>query len=51
MLLEENLAVTSYFLVRRDDRAGSNKDITIANTSFENVEKLQYLRRTQIQIA
>jgi hypothetical protein len=32
LLVEETWAIPSYCLVRRDDRAGSDNDVTIANS-------------------
>jgi hypothetical protein len=44
--LEVNVEKTKYMLVSRDQNAGQNRDIKIANRSFENVSKLKYLGTT-----
>jgi hypothetical protein len=41
--LEINIDRTKYILLSRHQNAGQNRDIGIANRSFENVSQLKYL--------
>jgi hypothetical protein len=41
--LEINVEKTKYMLLSRDQNVGQNRDIKIANRSFENVSQLKYL--------
>jgi hypothetical protein len=44
--LELNVEKTKYMLVSRDQTAGQNRDMNIANKSFENVSQFKYLGTT-----
>jgi hypothetical protein len=44
--LEINLEKTKYMLLSRHQNVGQNRDIRIANRSFENVSQLKYLGTT-----
>jgi hypothetical protein len=44
--LEINLEKTKYMLLSYHHNAGQNRDIKIANRSFENVSQFKYLRAT-----
>jgi hypothetical protein len=44
--LEINIEKTKYMLLSRHQIAGQNRDIKIANRSFENVSQFKYLGRT-----
>jgi hypothetical protein len=44
--LEVNKEKRKYMLLPRQQNAGKNNDIKIANRSFENVEKFKYLETT-----
>jgi hypothetical protein len=44
--LEISVAKTEYMLVSRHQNVGQNRDIKIANRSFENVSQFKYLRTT-----
>jgi hypothetical protein len=44
--LEINIEKTKYMLLSRQQSAGQNRDIKIANRSFENVPKFKYLGTT-----
>jgi hypothetical protein len=44
--LEINAEETKYMLLSRHQNAGQNRDIEIANRSFENVSQLRYLGTT-----
>jgi hypothetical protein len=44
--LEVNTEKTKYMLISHHRNAGHNRNIKIANRSFENVEKLKYFRTT-----
>jgi hypothetical protein len=49
--LEINVEKTKYMLLSRRQNVGQNRDIKIANRSFENVSQFKYLgRQQQIQI-
>jgi hypothetical protein len=41
--LEMNVENTKYMLLSRHQNAGQNRDIKIANRSFENVSQFKYL--------
>jgi hypothetical protein len=43
--LEINVEKTKYLLLSRHQNAGQNRDIKIANRSFENVSQFKYLCR------
>jgi hypothetical protein len=43
---EINVQKTKYMLVSRDQNAGQNQDIKIANRLFENVSQFKYLGTT-----
>jgi hypothetical protein len=45
--LEVNTEKTNYMLTSRHHSAGQNRDIKIANTSYENVVKFKYLGMTE----
>jgi hypothetical protein len=40
--LEINVEKTKYMLLSRDQNVGQNRDIKIANRSFENVSQFKY---------
>jgi hypothetical protein len=44
--LEINVGKTKYMLLSRHQKTGQNRDIKIANRSFENVSQFKYLGRT-----
>jgi hypothetical protein len=44
--LEINVEITKYILLSRQQNIGQNRDIKIANRSFENVSQLKYLGTT-----
>jgi hypothetical protein len=44
--LEINLEKTKYMLLSRHQNVGQNRDIKIANRSFENVSQFKYLGAT-----
>jgi hypothetical protein len=44
--LEINIEETKYMLLSRHQNAGQNRDIEIANRSFENVSQFKYLGTT-----
>jgi hypothetical protein len=44
--LEINVEETKYMLLSRPQNAGQNRDIEIANRSFENVSQMKYLGTT-----
>jgi hypothetical protein len=44
--LEINSEKTKYMLLSRHQNVGQNRDIKIANRSFENVSQLRYLVTT-----
>jgi hypothetical protein len=44
--LEMNVDKTKYMLLSRHRNAGQNRDIKIANRSFENVSQFKYLGMT-----
>jgi hypothetical protein len=44
--LEINVEKTMYMLLSRHQNVGRNRDIRIANRSFENVSQFKYLRTT-----
>jgi hypothetical protein len=44
--LEINVEKTKYMLLSRHRNAGQNRDIKIANRSFENVSQFKYLGTT-----
>jgi hypothetical protein len=44
--LEINIEKTKYMLLSRHQNVGQNRDIKIANKSFENVSQFKYLRTT-----
>jgi hypothetical protein len=44
--LEINVEKTKYMLLSRHQNAGQNRDIEIANRSFENVSQFRYLGTT-----
>jgi hypothetical protein len=44
--LEVNVEKTKYMLLSRQQNAGQNRDIEIANRSFENVSQFKCLERT-----
>jgi hypothetical protein len=41
--LDVNVKKTKYMLVSRDQNAGQNRGIRVANTSFANVSQFKYL--------
>jgi hypothetical protein len=44
--LEINIEKTKYMLLSRHQNAGQNRDMKIANRSFENVSQFKYLGTT-----
>jgi hypothetical protein len=44
--LEINVEKTKYVLLSRQQNVGQNRDIKIANSSFENVSQFKYLGTT-----
>jgi hypothetical protein len=44
--LEINVEKTKYMLLSRQQNVGQNRDIEIANRSFENVSQFRYLGMT-----
>jgi hypothetical protein len=44
--LEINVEKTKYMLLSHHQNAGQNRDINIANRSFENVSQLKYFSMT-----
>jgi hypothetical protein len=46
--LEVNVEKTKYMLLSRQQNAGENHDINIANRFFENVAQFRYLETTVI---
>jgi hypothetical protein len=44
--LEINVEKTKYMLLSRPQNVGQNRDIKIANRSFENVSQFKYLEKT-----
>jgi hypothetical protein len=44
--LEINVEKTKYMLLSRHQNGGQNRDVKIANRSFENVPQFKYLGRT-----
>jgi hypothetical protein len=44
--LEINVEKTKYMLLSHDQNAGQNRDIKIANRSFESVSQFKYLETT-----
>jgi hypothetical protein len=46
VVLEINIERTKYMLLSHHQNAGQNRDIKIANKSYENVAQLKYLRTT-----
>jgi hypothetical protein len=44
--LEINIEKTNYMLLSQHQNAGQNRDIKIANRSFENVSQFKYLEMT-----
>jgi hypothetical protein len=44
--LETNVDKTKYMLLSRHQNVGQNRDIKIANRSFENVSQFKYLETT-----
>jgi hypothetical protein len=44
--LEINVEKTKYMLLSRHQKVGQNRDIKIANKSFENVSQFKYLGTT-----
>jgi hypothetical protein len=44
--LEINVDKTKYMLISRQQNVGQNRDVKIANRSFENVSQFKYLGTT-----